>query len=183
MSLHQLPKVVAKSHRRLGQGGGSGRGKTAGRGTKGQKARGKIRQGFEGGQLRLIKRLPFNRGKNRNAGYRPKAVVVNVAALELLPTNTIVTADVLVKHRIIKSEDAQRRIKILGDGNISKSLIIQLPCSKGAVKKIEKAGGSVVKPSQKSAGDSTKEKEKPFEAKAVSTKKSVRKKAVKTSTK
>ncbi len=177
MSLHQLPKVSAKSHRRLGQGGGSGRGKTAGRGTKGQKARGKIRQGFEGGQLRLIKRLPFNRGKNRNAGYRPKTVVVNVEALELLPHKTIVTADVLIRHRIIKGEDRNRRIKILGDGNITKSLIVQLACSKGAVKKIEKAGGSVAKSLEKSGKQQENtEKQKKIKAAVQKTKKPVVKK-------
>lgn len=173
MSLHQLPKVTAKSHRRLGQGSGSGRGKTAGRGTKGQKARGKIRQGFEGGQLRLIKRLPFNRGKNRNAGYRSKAVVVNVAALELLPINTIVTADTLVKYRIIKNEDGKQKIKILGDGNISKSFIVRILCSKGAVKKIEKAGGSVENFLQGSVNQQKKERTKSTETKVLSTKRSM----------
>ncbi len=141
--MKQLPKVTEKKNRRLGRGHGSGRVKTSGRGTKGQKARGKIRAGFEGGQLRLIKRLPFNRGKNRNAGYRAKAVIINIGALELLPAKTVVTAESLVKYRLITKEDQTKRIKVLGDGELSKALTVQLPCSNGAVKKIEKAGGSV----------------------------------------
>ena len=141
--MRNLPKVTEKKNRRLGRGHGSGRVKTSGRGTKGQKARGKIRAGFEGGQLRLIKRLPFNRGRNRNAGYRLKAVVINVGLLELLPTKTVVTAQTLVKYKMITTEDQTKRIKILGDGELSKTLTVQLPCSHGAVKKIEKAGGSI----------------------------------------
>lgn len=73
MELFNLPKLKGKSKKkkRLGQGLGSGKGKTAGRGHKGQKARGKVAVGFEGGQLKLIKRLPFMRGIGNRAGRLP----------------------------------------------------------------------------------------------------------------
>ena len=66
MKLENLTKVTDRKKKRLGQGHGSGRGKTGGRGTKGQKARGKVSLTFEGGALPLIKRLPFHRGKGKN---------------------------------------------------------------------------------------------------------------------
>ncbi|MBI4084481.1 MAG: 50S ribosomal protein L15 [Candidatus Levybacteria bacterium] len=139
-----LTKTVKKSQRRLGQGHGSGRGKTAGRGTKGQKARGKIPLSFEGGALPLIKRLPFHRGKGKNKVFKPTPVVLNVKVLNLLPKNTVVDIESLIKHRIVASEDAkQYGVKILGDGALSIPLFVKLSVSKGAREKIEKAGGSV----------------------------------------
>lgn len=66
MNIHSLPKIVKRSKKRLGRGHGSGKVKTSGRGTKGQKARGKLPLGFEGGQTPLVKRLPYLRGKGRN---------------------------------------------------------------------------------------------------------------------
>lgn len=71
MNLSQLPKIVHRSKKRIGRGHGSGKVKTAGRGSKGQKARGKIPAGFEGGQLPLIKRLPLLRGKGKNISRKP----------------------------------------------------------------------------------------------------------------
>ena len=69
MELNKLAKTTVKTKKRLGQGHGSGRVKTSGRGTKGQKARGKIPLRFEGGALPLIKRMPFHRGKGKNKGF------------------------------------------------------------------------------------------------------------------
>lgn len=140
-----LVKVKTKSKRRLGRGYGSGRGKTAGRGTKGQKARGKMPSGFEGGQLPLIKRLPLYRGKGRNKSWRKKPLVVNLKILELLPKDTEVNKDTLVKYNILKKEDIMKfGVKILGDGELTKSLIIKLPISKSAAKKVEAAGGKII---------------------------------------
>lgn len=143
MNTQQLPKIVSKSKRRLGRGSGSGREKTSGRGTKGLKARGTVKQSFEGGQLPLIKRLPFVRGKSRNYSLKQKPIAVNVKYLELLPAKTTVTIETLVKHRIIRSDQALRGVKILGDGVLKKALTVLIPCSKGAIKKIESAGGTV----------------------------------------
>lgn len=145
MQLHTLQKTTKTRKRRLGQGHGSGRGKTAGRGTKGQKARGDIPLSFEGGALRLIKRLPFRRGKGKNKVFKAKPIVINIKVLNILPKNSIVDIDVLVAKKIVDGADAKKYgVKILGDGNISIPLQIKLPVSGGAAKKIEKAGGKVI---------------------------------------
>lgn len=144
MNLETLPKITSRKKRRLGQGHGSGRGKTAGRGTKGQKARGKIPISFEGGAVSLIKRLPFRRGKSRNKVFKNKALVLNTKALNLLPKGTIVDIESLVKYNLVNAEDAKvYGVKILGDGDLSIPLTVKLPVSKGAAKKIKKAGGKV----------------------------------------
>ncbi len=143
MDLHKLPKINHSAKKRLGRGKGSGRGKTAGRGTKGQKARGKVKSFYEGGQLALIKRLPLLRGKGRNKPRNSKTLVVNVKYLNLLPTGTVVDNQSLVEYKIINSKYLNFKIKILGDGEITKKLLIKIPCSQGAKAKIIKAGGKV----------------------------------------
>lgn len=144
MDLANLPKITQKEKRRLGRGHGSGRGKTAGRGTKGQKARGKIPLSFEGGAVPLIKRLPFRRGKGKNKSFKRQPLVVNVKTLDLLVSESIVDLDFLIKNKIVVSDDAKKYgVKILGEGNLSKPLTVKLPVSAGARKKIEKAGGRV----------------------------------------
>jgi large subunit ribosomal protein L15 len=144
MNLSQLPSVSTKKKRRLGQGHGSGRVKTAGRGTKGLKARGKVSLSFEGGGLPLIKRLPFLRGKGRNQSLKDQILVVNTGTLNLLPKGTKVSIDTLISHRIIKKTiGKQPLVKILGDGDLTVSLTVLLPVSKGAREKIINAGGSV----------------------------------------
>ncbi len=144
MSLNSLVKITAKSKKRLGQGHGSGKVKTSGRGTKGQKARNKVPMYFEGGALPLIKRLPYMRGKGRNVSYRNVPLVINIKYLEQLPTNSVVDLDMLIKNKIVKESEAKQfGVKILGDGEITKSLTVKLPISKSAAKKIEKAGGKI----------------------------------------
>lgn len=143
MKLQDLPKIKSKSKKRVGRGRGSGRGKTAGRGTKGLGARGKVKLLFEGGQLPLIKRLPLLRGKGRNKPRHKKPFVINVKYLDLLPQNCIVDIETLIKHGIIKKKTNNIPIKILGDGELKKALIVRLPCSHGAEKKIIAAGGKV----------------------------------------
>ncbi len=144
MNLHSLTKIKTKGKRRLGQGHGSGRVKTAGRGTKGQKARNKVSLSFEGGALSLIKRLPFRRGKDRNHSYKNTPVIVNIKALELLKAGSVVDIKALVNAKIVSEKDAmQYGVKILGDGKLTKAYTIKLPISKRAADKIKKAGGSV----------------------------------------
>ena len=144
MNLNNLAKIKAKRKKRLGQGHGSGRVKTGGRGTKGQKARGKIPLTFEGGALSLIKRLPFRRGKDKNKSFRKKPLIVNIKFLELLKPGSIVDIKTLVTNKIVNEKDANEYgVKILGDGKITKSYIIKLPISKKAAEKIKKAGGRV----------------------------------------
>src|SRR3989344_4858212 len=145
MALDKLKKIKKPSKKRLGQGHGSGRGKTAGRGTKGQKARGKISLSFEGGALPLIKRLPFRRGKGKNKVFKKKPIIVNVKVLNLLKKDTVVDVDSLVKNRIVDKEDARiYGVKILGDGNLKVPLVIKIPISKRALAKVRKAGGRVL---------------------------------------
>jgi large subunit ribosomal protein L15 len=144
MNLENLPKITKRAKRRLGQGHGSGRSKTAGRGTKGQKARGKIPISFEGGALPLIKRLPFRRGKGKNKVFRKKPIAINVKTLNLLKKGSIVDIKTLAQNHIVNEDDAKMYgVKILGDGDLSIPLTVKLPVSKGAAKKIEKAGGRV----------------------------------------
>ncbi len=145
-TLDKLNTIIEQPKRRLGQGAGSNRGKTAGRGMKGQKARTKIALSFEGGALPLIKRLPLLRGKGRNYSIQKDMYGVNVGSLEVLPAKTVVDVETLVKYNIISKANMKKSggVKILGDGNLSKSLTVKVPASKGAKQKIESAGGSVL---------------------------------------
>jgi large subunit ribosomal protein L15 len=143
-----LPKVTTKKKKRRGRGYGSGKGgHTVGRGQKGQKSRRKIGILFEGVKVKksLIKRLPLRRGKGKFKTSRAKPLIVKLSYLNFLPAGTKVDISSLVKFGIVKKEDALRfGVKILGDGELKKKLIIKLPISKSAAKKVEKAGGSVI---------------------------------------
>ena len=144
MNINSLIKTTEKSKKRLGQGHGSGRVKTSGRGTKGQNARNKVPMYFEGGALPLIKRLPFRRGKGKNKLFKKKPIVINIKALSLLGKDTIVDLKTLVKHNIVDEKEAKiYGIKILGDGELKSALIIKLPISKNAIEKVKKAGGKI----------------------------------------
>lgn len=145
MNLGNLEKITAKKKRRVGLGHGSGRGKTSGRGTKGQKARGDVPLDFEGGALPLIKRLPFLRGKGKNKSINKDPYVINVGLLNSLPKNSTVDIESLAKLKLVNLEDANKNgVKILGDGELTVALTVKLPASKSATEKITKAGGSVV---------------------------------------
>lgn len=147
MNLSKLPKTKRKSKKRLGQGHGSGRVKTSGRGTKGQKARNSVSLSFEGGALSLIKRLPFHRGKGRNKVFKNKPVIINVKVLNHLKTGSIVDLENLAKAKIVELDEVKEYgVKILGEGKIERALTVKLPISKNAAKKIEKAGGKVELP-------------------------------------
>ena len=141
MNLANLPKIVKRSHKRVGRGHGSGKVKTSGRGTKGQNARGKPHPGFEGGQLALIKRLPYLRGKGRNASRKVKSFALSVANLETLPKDTKVTLEVLQKYHMIGKDVS--KVKIVGGGTLTHALTVAFPSTKSAKKAIEKAGGKI----------------------------------------
>ncbi|OGH17883.1 MAG: 50S ribosomal protein L15 [Candidatus Levybacteria bacterium RIFCSPHIGHO2_02_FULL_37_10] len=146
MKLSSLTKITKVRRKRLGQGHGSGRGKTAGRGTKGQNARSSRSLSFEGGALPLIKRLPFMRGRGKNKSFNKGPIIVNVKVLNLLKKGTIVDVKSLIENKIVDADYANKNgVKILGDGNLNVSLIVKLPVSKGAGRKIEQAGGKVEK--------------------------------------
>lgn len=144
MELNKLPKITSRKKKILGRGIGSGKGKTAGRGTKGQKARGKIPIKLGMGGVSLIRRLPLFRGKYRNKPFEKKPFVINLKYLNMLPKNSVVDIKLLASYKIINLVDASKRgVKILGEGKLDFPLTIKLPCSKKAVKKIESAGGKV----------------------------------------
>lgn len=144
MNLSSLVSVKTKGKRRLGQGHGSGRVKTSGRGTKGQKARNKVPQRFEGGALPLTKRMPYLRGKGRNKKFAPKSLVINLKDLSVFSKGQVVDVEALIKVKLVKADDAKKLgVKILGDGKIENPLTIKVPISNSAAKKIEKAGGKI----------------------------------------
>src|ERR1700730_18220506 len=126
MKLESLAKIkLAKNKKIVGRGHGSGLGKTAGRGTKGQKARGKVRLGFEGGQLRLIKRLPFRRGVGNKAGSN--TLGITLSDLSRLPKDSKVNAATLAAHGLVSLGELRRRpLKILGTGELKISLIVEV---------------------------------------------------------
>ena len=123
---------------RRGRGHGSGNGKTAGKGHKGQKARsGAPRPGFEGGQMPLYRRIPKRGFTNRNS----KTIVgINVSALEVFENDAVVTVEALMEQGIVKNP--RDGVKILGNGELTKKLNVQANAfSAGAVAKIEAVGG------------------------------------------
>ena len=123
---------------RRGRGHGSGNGKTAGKGHKGQKARsGATRPGFEGGQMPLYRRIPKRGFTNRNS---KEIIGINVSALEVFENDTVVTIETLKEAGIVKN--AKDGVKILGTGELTKKLTVQANAfSAGAVAKIEAVGG------------------------------------------
>ncbi|RRJ96085.1 50S ribosomal protein L15 [Opitutaceae bacterium TAV4] len=146
MKLHELKNVPGAIHRkkRVGCGEGSGHGKTSGRGGKGQTARsgGSIRPGFEGGQMPLYRKLP-HRGFNQ-AAFREEIAVVNVGDLARL-ADDVKEVDIagLVAAGLIRA--GIDTVKVLGDGEISRSLkVTATKFSESAKAKIEKAGGQAV---------------------------------------
>lgn len=144
MKLSSLTKITAKRQKRVGLGKGSGRGKKAGRGGRGQNSRNSMPLSFEGGALPLIKRLPFMKGKGKNKSFKSQPITVNVKFLNLLKKGAVVDVKSLIENKIVDSDAQKYGVKILGDGKLTVSLIVKLPVSKGALKKIEQAGGSVV---------------------------------------
>lgn len=144
MDLTQLPKVKERSKKRVGRGLGSGKGKTAARGQKGQKARGKIPAAVVGGGLILYKKLPFRRGLG-NSKVSPKPVVVNLSQLNSLKPNTKVNANTLIESGLVNAKEVSRNgIKVLSRGELTIPLTVELPVSESAKAAIEKAGGQVV---------------------------------------
>ena len=142
MDLSNLRPAEGSKHSdnfRRGRGHGSGNGKTAGKGHKGQKARsGAPRPGFEGGQMPLYRRIPKRGFTCRNS---KKIVSVNVSALERFENDTVVTVDTLIEAGIVKNP--RDGVKILGNGELTKKLTVQANAfSASAKEKIEALGGN-----------------------------------------
>jgi large subunit ribosomal protein L15 len=146
MKLNKMPKTSNKKKKRVGRGYGSGKGgHTAGRGQKGQKSRSKVGLLFEGTKMRksLIRRLPMMRGKSKFKSFKLKPIEVNVKYLNLLKDGSQVTVKSLIKAGIVDKLAENLGVKILGEGKLKKKLEVLLPVSKGAEKKIKKAGGKI----------------------------------------
>ena len=143
MKLHELSPAAgsAKASFRKGRGAGSGNGKTAGKGHKGQNARsgGGVRVGFEGGQLPLYRKLPKRGFKNR---FAVNYAVVNVAALNRFEDGAVVDAEALKAAKLVRKE--LDGVKILGNGELTKKLTVKATVfSATAKEKIEAAGGKI----------------------------------------
>lgn len=141
MKLHELTPAAGatKPAYRKGRGAGSGNGKTAGRGHKGQWARsgGGVRPGFEGGQMPLARRIP-KRGFN-NIFAKP-LTAVNVAVLNQFEDGAVVDSAALIAKGIL--QDCKYGLKVLGNGNVTKNVTVKAAAfSESAKEKIEKAGG------------------------------------------
>ena len=141
MDLSNLRPADGSKHSdnfRRGRGHGSGNGKTAGKGHKGQKARsGATRPGFEGGQMPLYRRIPKRGFTNRNT---KEIVGINVSALEAFENDTVVSVATLIEKGIVKNP--RDGVKILGKGELTKKLTVQANAfSEGAKAKIEALGG------------------------------------------
>ncbi|MBD2872244.1 50S ribosomal protein L15 [Paenibacillus arenilitoris] len=141
MKLHELAPAPGSTQapKRKGRGIGSGNGKTAGKGHKGQNARsgGGVRPGFEGGQNPLYRRVPKRGFNNR---FRTEYAIVNIEELNSFAAGAEVTPEVLIEKGIVKNPLAG--IKILGNGEINVSLTVKASkFSQSAVEKIQAAGG------------------------------------------
>ena len=141
MKLHELapaPGANTESYRK-GRGHGSGNGKTAGKGHKGQKARsgGSIRPGFEGGQMPLQRQIPKRGFKNI---FATQYAIVNVGDLEIFENGTVVTEQTLVEAGLLKK--TLDGVKVLGNGELTKQLTVEVAAfSESAKQKIEEVGG------------------------------------------
>ncbi len=145
MKLHELrmPHGARKKIKRVGRGSGSGHGKTSGKGHKGLKARsgagGKLRLGFEGGQMPLIRRVPKRGFRNR---FKVINQVVNIENLNRFDKNDVIDPKKLKDANLIKN--LRKPVKVLGEGEIKKPLTVCAHSfSKSAVEKLEKAGGKI----------------------------------------
>ena len=141
MNLHDLSPVEGSTHvkKRKGRGHGTGNGKTAGRGHKGQKSRsgGGTRIGFEGGQMPLARRVP-KRGFN-NIFAKP-LTAINIAALNRFPEGAVVGLNELLDSGVLSK--CEYGVKVLGNGTLKKKLTVRATAfSESAKRKIEKAGG------------------------------------------
>ena len=142
MELSNLQPAIGSKHSdnfRRGRGHGSGNGKTAGKGHKGQKARsGATRVGFEGGQMPLYRRIPKRGFTNRNS----KTIIgINLEALDVFEAGMTITVDTLIEKGIVKHP--RDGVKILGNGELTKQLNLQVNAySASAKSKIEALGGT-----------------------------------------
>ena len=145
MKLNELTSSGNAKAFRKGRGVGSGNGKTAGRGHKGQNSRsgGGVRPGFEGGQMPLYRRLP-KRGFN-NTKFAKSYIELNIQDLEIFADGTAVDSELLADSGILSVAKVNDGIKVLGSGELTKKLVVKAAkFTASAKEKIEKAGGSAL---------------------------------------
>lgn len=140
INLTNLTKINQKRSKRLGRGQGSGKSKTAGRGTKGQNARSGLsitHSHYEGGQRPLMKRLPYLRGKG-NPKVTKKPLVINIEKLIKSTLKSPITIEQLIQKNLVSEKEAESRgVKILGTGKLVNKIDIILPTSKKLESKLE----------------------------------------------
>ncbi|MDO8498972.1 MAG: 50S ribosomal protein L15 [bacterium] len=145
MKLHKLLKVTGKTKKRLGRGLGSGKGKTATRGTKGQKAREKVAIGFIGGTLPLYKKIPYRRGLGNPKRSR-KMVPLPLAKLGGFKSQSSIDLQALIEKGLVGEKEARfRGVKVVNGGEITVALKVNLPVTTAAALKIVKAGGTIIR--------------------------------------
>lgn len=141
--LTKLPKIKEKKAKRKGRGLSSGKGHNTGRGGKRhQKSRENIPLHFEGGQARQVKKYPLLRGKSKNKSIQ-QTVSLNLDVLNQFATNETIDREALFKKGILRKSQKNVKVKILSTGKLEKKVIVKVPVTDGARKKIEKAGGKI----------------------------------------
>ena len=143
MQLHDVDQGIHKNkkRKRIGRGTGSGHGKTAGKGHKGHSSRQGFKYGplFEGGQIPLARRIP-KRGFS-NGRFKKDYAIVNLESLDVFDAGTVIDEELLRKRGIVKGRHDDG-VKILGDGEVSKALVVRVAkFSESAAKKLADAGG------------------------------------------
>lgn len=141
MKLNSLSSISQKSKKRLGRGHGSGKVKTAGRGTKGQKAKGNIKPGFEGGQVTLRHRLPLLRGKGRNSSQKVAIAAIPLSRLTAYKNGETVSIATLQQKGLL--DHGYTRAKLIGNTSLEVALTVTVLATKGATQSIQKAGGTI----------------------------------------
>jgi len=150
MQLANLEKTIqTRPAKRLGRGESSGKGKTAGKGYKGQNVRGKVRLGFEGGQLPIIKRLPFRRGIGNNLSQ--SKLTITLDQLKVFESGDTVNLKTLLEKGLLEKTFHPKTVKVVNKGEVTKALKIDLKITKKAAAAIEKAKGEVL--NKKSEGE------------------------------
>lgn len=141
--LSKLPKITRDKKKRLGRGGGSGKGNKSGRGTtRHQKARGKIPLHFEGGQAKISKKYPLLRGKSRNKSINKKTIVIHLDELNIFKNGQIVDIKSLIEVGLIEKSHKVFSVKILKRGKLEKKIKLGISASKSVIDAVKKAGGN-----------------------------------------
>lgn len=144
MQINSLQKVTSRTAKRVGRGIGSGKGKTSGRGMKGQKSRGKIPAANVGAGLIYFKKLPYRRGWG-NTKVSAKPALVKIDQLNVFAAGAVVTIASLLEHKVINETSSKKGVKIVNGGALTvKNLSVELPVTQSAKSAIESSGGKVV---------------------------------------